>query len=252
MFTLQSPVRPSSIARSGRISYFGKGGINEMNFAKRAFPFLLLGGFCLSGYTLAQTLQPDAKAFVTQYVAAYNAKDAARLEDLYEPKSRACITGETKDFYDESLAVMWRTPIPSDYKATVSAINEGNLKAIESFGRFPLKPDRELHIDYQQGDDGGTVIVYLVQENGHWLADQPCATDETLKQFHDGAAERKEAEARYKSLADGIQEPLRSQLIGLLRQHKTGDAIERYKGASAQNAQTSMLVINQLALEIGQ
>jgi hypothetical protein len=144
---------------------------------------------------------------------------------------------------------MWRNPIPAKYTFTVSAVNVNNLKGIESFGRFALKPVRELHIDYQQGDDSGTVVIYLVQENGRWLADQPCATEQTLKQFRDEAPARNEREAHYKSLAGAIQEPLRSQLIELLREHKTGEAVNRYKEASGQDEQTAMLVINQIALE---
>lgn len=191
--------------------------------------------------------QAEAKGFVTEYVAAFNAKDAARLQELYDSKSQACIASEDKDFYEFSLAVMWRDPIPAKYTFAVSPVNKNNLKAIETFGRFPRKPERELHIDYQQGDDLGSVVVYLVRENGRWRADQPCPTVETLKEFRDDAPARKEREARYESLAAGIQEPLRSQLVTMLREHKTGEAIECYKKASGQDGQTSMLVMDQLA-----
>ena len=158
-----------------------------MKFVKRRSLWLILISLCAACYARAQTQvsQADAKAFVTQYVAAYNSKDAARLQGLYDSKSRACFTGEGKDFYDCALAAMWRDPIPAKYTFKVSALNEINMKAMESFGRFALKPTRELHIDYQQGDDLGSVIVYLVQENGRWRADQPCASEQSLKEFRD-------------------------------------------------------------------
>jgi hypothetical protein len=197
-----------------------------------------------------QTSQADLRPFVTEYVAAYDAQDGARLQALYDSKSRACITAADRDFYEAALAAMWRDPIPANYKFTVSPVNENNLKAIETFGRFPVKPTRELHIDYQQGDDGGTVIVYLVQENGRWRADQPCATEQMLKQFRDDAPARKAREARSQALAAAIQEPLRAQLIDLVRAHRTGDAIDRYKKASGQDMQTAMLVIDQLAQQV--
>lgn len=212
---------------------------------------LILVSLCTAWFTSAQSQvsQSDAKAFVREYVAAYNAKDAARLQALYDSKSRACIAAEDRDFYDFTLAVMWREQIPANYTFTVSVVDENNLKAIETDGRFPVKPALELHIDYQQGDDSGTVVVYLVRENGRWAADQPCPTEQALKQFRNDAPERKEREARYKSIAGTIQEPLRSQLIALLREHKTGEAIRRYKEASGQDYQTAMFVIGQLALE---
>jgi hypothetical protein len=66
----------------------------------------LLQGLCFIEVTFAATLNvraqemsvpPDVKAFAAQYVAAFNAKDKVRLEALYLPKSRACITPANHD-----------------------------------------------------------------------------------------------------------------------------------------------------------
>jgi hypothetical protein len=206
----------------------------------------------LAGHSAHAQNEPspaEAKAFVAQYVAAMNAKDVARLLSFYHPKSLACITPETKDYYDGAMAVSLRQSVPANYKFSVTPVNEGNLKAIESMARFPVKPTNELHIDYQQGDDSGTVVMWLARENGRWFADQPCATEQSLKQFRDGAAARQVAMARYKSLADGIKDPLRSELIAMLRKHETGAATDRYREASGQDMQTSMFVINELKSE---
>jgi len=191
----------------------------------------------------------EAKTFAAQYVAAMNAKDIPRLLTFFHPKSVACITPDTKDYYDGAMEVGVREAVPANYTFTVMAVNEGNLKAIESMTRFPVKPTSELHIDYQQGDDVGSVVLWLVRDNGRWFADQPCATEQTLKQFRDGAAARKEALARYKSLADGIKDPLRSELLDLLRKHETGSATDRYHAVSGEDYKTSMFVINELAPE---
>jgi hypothetical protein len=188
----------------------------------------------------------EAKAFAAQYVAATNAKDIPRLLTLYDPKSVACITPDTKDYYDWALENSVRDSIPANYRFTVMAVNEGNRKGIESMARFPVNPTSEMHIDYQQGNDVGSVVLWLAQENGRWFADQPCVTEQSLKIFRDGAAARNEAQARYKSLADGIKDPLRSDLVALLRQHETAAAIDRYRQASGQNTTTSMFVINEL------
>lgn len=225
-----------------------------MRFVRCRALRVILVSLCAAGFARAQSepSQTEIKGFVTQYVAAYNAKDASRLEALYSSKSRACIAAEKKDFkdyYDFSLAMMWRDPVPETYTFRVTAINENNLKAIETFGHFPAKPARELHIDYQQGNDVGSVELYLVQENGRWVADQPCVSEATMKQFRDDVPARREREARYKSLAAGIQEPLRSQLIALLRNHDTGEATDRYMKASGQDGRTAMLVMDQLAHE---
>ena len=218
--------------------------------------FVFVLAFCVAAYApqnaRAQDLsaQPEIKAFVKQYVAAFNAKDVARLRSFYHPKSLACITPENKDFYDEYMAVHVSDPIPANYTFSVMPVNESNLKALESIGQqWPVPPAQELHIDYQQGEDGADVVVWLVGENGRWFDDFPCATDAMIKKYREDTSARKAAAVHYKALAAGIKEPLRSELLRMLREHETGRATDRYHQASRQDYKTSMYVINELKSE---
>ena len=197
----------------------------------------------------AQGVPGDVKNFVTQYVAATNVRDMVRLRSFLYPKSLACITPGNKDYYD-AMASHPGDLIPPDYKFSVMPVNEGNLKALESMGqRWTVKPAQELHIDYQQGDDVGGYIVYLIQENGRWFYDLPCATDAAIKQYRDNADANEAALAHYKTLASEVKEPLRSELLGLLRAHKTAAATDRYHQATGHDYKTSMYVINALKTE---
>jgi hypothetical protein len=197
----------------------------------------------------AQGVPGDLKNFVTQFVAATNARDSARQRLFLYPKSLACITPENKDYYD-AMASHRGEPIPPNYKFTAMPVNEGNLKAFEGLGqRWPVKPSQELHIDYQQGDDVGGYVVYLIHENGRWFYDYPCATDAAIKEYRDNAAANEAALAHYKDIASEIKEPLRSELLGLLRAHKTGTATDRYHQATGQDYKTSMYVMNALKAE---
>ena len=209
-------------------------------------------GLLAIGSARAQSTQGvagDVKSFVTQYVAATNARDIVRLRLFLYSKSLACITPENKDYYD-AMAGHITEPIPPDYKFSVVPVNEGNLKALESMGqRWTVKPAQELHIDYQQGDDVGGYVVYLIHENGRWFYDLPCATDAAIKEYRDNAAANDAALARYKSIASEIKEPLRSELLSLLRAHKTATATDRYHEATGQDYKTSMYVMNALKTE---
>jgi hypothetical protein len=199
-----------------------------------------------AGAQSPQGVPGDVKSFATQYVAATNARDIAQLRLFLNPQSLACITPENKDYYD-AMASHTGEPIPPNYKFSVMPVNEGNLKALESMGqRWTVKPAQELHIDYQQGDDVGGYVVYLIHENGRWFYDLPCATDASIKQYRDNAAANEAALAHYKTIASEIKEPLRSQLLNLLRAHETGTAIDRYHQATRQDYKTSMYVINAL------
>ncbi len=200
------------------------------------------------GAQSTQGVPGDVKSFVTQFVAATNANDIARLRSFLYPKSLACITPKNRDYYDAMAG--YGEPIPPNYKFSMMPVNEGNLKALESMGqRWTVKPAQELHIDYQRGNDVGGYVVYLIHENGRWFYDLPCATDAAIKQYRDNAAANAAALAHYKALASEIKEPLRSELLRLLRAHETASATDRYHQATGQDYKTSMDVINALKTE---
>ena len=204
---------------------------------------------CSADAQPTQGVPGDLKNFVTEFVAATNAKDIVRQRLFLYPKSLACITPENKDYYD-AMASHIGEPIPPNYKFAVMRVNEGNLKALESMGQlWAVKPSQELHIDYQQGDDVGGYVVYLIHENDRWFQDFPCATDAAIKQFRDNAAANEAALAHYKALAAEIKEPLRSELLDLLRAHETASATDRYHQVTGQDYKTSMYVMNALKTE---
>ena len=212
--------------------------------------FLLTIAFAWCANAQNQAVREDVRAFAARYVAAINAKDAARILAMYNSKSLACITPQTKDFYDAVMPVHASDHVPADYTISLLPVNENNLKALADSETFPVKPLNELHIDYQQGEDSGSVVIYLVRENGRWVGDFPCATEMALKRYRDEAPQRRKLEAHYKALADGIQQPLRGELIAMLRDHKRGRAITRYHEASGQDYKTSIYVINDLVQQL--
>jgi hypothetical protein len=213
--------------------------------------FLLTIAFAWCANAQNQAVPDDVRAFAARYVAAINAKDAARILAMYDSKALACITPQTKDFYDAVMPVHASNHVPAGYTISLLPVNENNLQALlADFEPLPVKPLNELHIDYQQGEENGSVIIYLARENGRWVGDFPCAKKIALKQYRDEAPERKELFAHYKALADGIQQPLRDQLIAMLRDHKRSSALTRYHEASGQDYKTSVHVINDLVEQL--
>jgi hypothetical protein len=201
-------------------------------------------------YSRAQqtSVPPDVKAFAAEYVAAFNARDKARLESLNLPQSRACITPANSEIYDSLLSMQMRDHVPPGYMLSLMPVNEGNLKALANDEYFPVKPERELHIDYQypETNDGGQLILWLVRQQSRWMGDFPCMTAHGIKEYRNNAAARE----HYKTIAAAIQQPLRSQLLAMLRVHKTGEAETRYQQATGADIRTAMLVINSLQDEV--
>ena len=209
----------------------------------RGFALLWVATFTLPAQEAP--VPPDVKAFAAQYVAAFNSKDLARFKALQLPQSLACITPENKDVYDWLLKAQMRDHVPPHYRVSMQSVSEQNLQAAAGEMSFPVKPEHELHIDYEYPEtrDGGMIVLWLARQNGRWMGDAPCMTDQAIADFRANAAERE----KYKKLAEAVKEPLRSELIAMLRGHKTGEAQERYQQAVGGDMRTATLVINALA-----
>ena len=186
----------------------------------------------------------DVKAFAAEYVAAYNSRDSGRVMGLNVPEWH-CVTPANKDVYDALVRAMTHDPITSGYSLMLMPVNEQNLKAFAQDTYFPVKPERELHIDWQYPHtvDSGQVVLYLVHRNGRWSTDPPCMTPKAIKDFRDDAPGR----AKYKEMAAKIKDPLRRELLAMLQKHQTGEAEERYKAATGCDMKTATLVVTSLA-----
>jgi hypothetical protein len=233
-----------------QVNFFGQEIAMKYSARPPVCGLLLTIAFAWCANAQNQAVPEDVRAFAVRYVAAINAKDAAQIRAMYNSKSLACITPQTKDFYDAVMPVHSSDHVPAGYTISLLPVNEDNLKALADSETFPVKPLNELHIDYQQGEESGTVIIWLERENGRWVGDFPCATETALKRYRDQTPQRKELEAHYKALADGIPEPLRSELIAMLRDHKRSSAVNRYHDGSGQDYKTSMFVINDLEQQL--
>lgn len=188
---------------------------------------------------------PDVKAFAADYVAAWNAKDMGRVLALTVPQWRGCVTPENKDVYDQIERAQMRDSITPDYRLSFRPVNGSNVRALAATLTFPVKPERELGIDweYPNTNDGGSTVLWLVRGNGRWMADFPCMTAKGIRDFRDGAADRE----KYKAMAAKVKEPLRGELMGMLNKHQTGEAEQRYKAATGCDMKTAVLVVNALA-----
>ena len=212
-----------------------------------ALALLAASAFLLPVATRAQfpdqlPIPADVKAFAVHYVAAINAKDTAKLWSYLAPESRACVTPQNKDVYDILFASQMDDKIPPDYHLMFTAVNESNAKAMADRQHFPVAPEHQLQIDFQLGNDSNSIILWIVHQNGRVYADQPCATDLTIKEFRDDAPDR----AHYKEVAGQIQDPLRAQLLKLIADHDTSSAITKYRDATGADTRTAMLVLNAL------
>jgi hypothetical protein len=190
----------------------------------------------------SQLVPEDVRDFASDYVAAINAKDSAKLWSFLTPETRSCVNPANKDVYDLLFNIQFDDAIPPNYLLVLAPVSEANLKSFAESQFFAIPPENQLQINYQVGDDAESLILWLVHQNGRLYADQPCATVEFIIRYRVEAAAR----AHIKDLAAEIQDPLRTELLTLVAQKKRSAAIARYKAATTCDMRTAMLVITTL------
>jgi hypothetical protein len=189
--------------------------------------------------------------FLKQYVSAINSRDIVTYRSLLHPKSLACITPESNDYYDRAFRVNMRHPIPADYKFEVKPVGNYDKLGFEGYAVFPIRPAQLVQIEYSRGaENTGEVIFWLLQDQGGWAEIFPCATQETIKRFNAEASERKANEEKTQSLVASIKEPLRSELVSLLKQGKSSTAATRYAEATGQDHTTAMFVVEEMEYQL--
>jgi hypothetical protein len=202
---------------------------------------------CSSSGTGSAARPATIDAFVKSYVAAHNAKDVAATRALWHSKSVACITPESADFFDRDFRVNIRHTIPLDYTFTAKPVDPKDDLPFKGYAVFPVRPAQQVQINYNYGvESSGIIMFWLVQEGNGWAEDSPCMTPETLQQFKASLPEIKANGEKTKSQVDSLQEPLRSELVALLKQGKPSAAADRYVAATGQDRNTAMFVIEEM------
>lgn len=189
------------------------------------------------------------RIFVAEYVAAVNARDAERFRRLVHPRSLACITDDTRDFYDEWVARAFRHTLPDTYRLTsVRALGPGATAPVPpGMVTYPVPPSHTIQIDAQSAPYSFvTILLQVTQSAGAWLQAMPCPTAEGLTAFRAAKKAGAAQDARVKALAEGLQDPLRSEITALMKAGKKADAIKRYQAASGEDLTTAKGVVETL------
>jgi len=189
--------------------------------------------------------------FVKAYVASMNAHDLAANRALWHSKSFACMTADSSGFYDRAFKISSRHVIPADYKFTAKPIGPTEKLAFEGYAIYPVRPTQEVQIDYSQGmENSGSVIFWVVQEGKGWAEVFPCVNPETIQKFKNELPEIKAHEEKIKGLVDALQDPLRSELLALLKEGKSSTAATHYAEATKQDHATAMYVIEEMEFRL--
>jgi hypothetical protein len=231
-----------------------------MKVARRLDPLVVALGFiaaALSGCggvaASRQNISAEAarQQFAAKYVAALKSKDPARMKALIHPEVLACKNfAEYFNVANISGQVFVDPPGPG-YKVTFTTLPidaKPPLLPPDKF-KYPIQPSHELQIDWNRNADGSSptaLIQSIAEKDGAWYLVYPCPNDEGMKFVHEMIAKGREQKEHALTLASQLQDPLKSELLALLKQGRKIDAIKKYQSTTGVDLTTAVQVIDVL------
>ena len=205
----------------------------------------LLAAFAATAFAASDEAAIQS-TFVKPWVEALRSKDRAKLEDFYHPAVRACVNPATKPFFDFLLD-------RETLKTAAGPYHVSKLEPVKqppptylprSDVRYPVQPAYQLQVDFDQSNL--TFVRFLAVSNGRWYDVFPCPNPKGMADFQakltQGAVLEKIAARQLAALKD----PLRAELIGLLRERRKIDAVKKYQIEAHVNQAVAAYVINAL------
>ena len=187
------------------------------------------------------------EALAKRFVDAVNSKSVESRKAILHPKSLACINTQTQLFYDWNFSREFQYAIRPNYKAAAMAMARDEVPNLEGQADYPLVPTHLLQIDFDTGPFSGTTVVLLiVYDSKRWSELLPCPRPETIAKMKAAREEAAKEEQRLQSLAANVAEPLRAELIELMKKGRRVDAIRRYAVVSGEDLATARRVVELL------
>jgi len=188
------------------------------------------------------------EVFAKRFVDAVGSKNPDRLKALLHPKSLACINAQNQEFYDSIFSRHLKTTIPANYKSAVEPVARNQGLPFENELVYPLRPSHQVQIDFNTAPYSSTTVVLLVVYHaGQWHEVLPCPGPDTIAKMRVHKEESAKQDRRAQQLAANLSDPLRAELMDLLRNGQRVDAMKRYAAASGEDLTMANRVVELLA-----
>jgi hypothetical protein len=211
----------------------------------------LLAGCGNSSGAAGGSAEEARQQLAQSYIAALQAKDPAKIEALLHPAVRACENAATKEYFDFLRSHAFDNVPGAEYKVNVSPIAKDSLLFVPPKEQFPypVPPIYQFQIDWNRNPDGSdiaSVVRAMAPSHGSWFVVYPCPNAAGIKEFRERMAKGWEQKEHAKALAADLKEPLKGQLLDLLKQRKRIDAVKAYREATGADLTTASLVMDAL------
>jgi hypothetical protein len=194
-------------------------------------------------------LTPAQRAFTTAYIAAVTGPDISRYKALLHPGSRACMNPANAEYF-ETMFKRRTAQVAKSPKVSVQTVPDtvGLIRMMEASGLvYPARPTHAFHIDLvSTGPKQLTFSAFSVLEKGRWYEIVPCPTAKALEMMKAARARNDSLSARAKQLLKDLRDPLRGELLALLKDGQSSTAKMKYAEAAKVDLPTAVRVVNGL------
>jgi len=201
--------------------------------------------FC--AYACAQSNGPDRpEALAQAFVDAVQVKSVELRTGLVHPRSKACMSPETDDYFSWIFSRQLKYAIPDGkYSASVQALS-GPLKA--GLGGYPVPPTHQLQVNFRTGDNRSTSVVLLIVKDGpRWYEVLACPSAEMVAGARKSNAELRRQEAQAQKIAAQGSAPWRAEVLALIKAGRRIEAMQRTAAATGEELSIAVLVVDLLA-----
>jgi hypothetical protein len=205
--------------------------IASILIASAALPLNAQIGMHFGNAPATTVLTTSQRTFAESYLAAVTGSDIERYKLLLHPATRACMNKDNADYFntifDRRVGKDTINPVLSVEKlpekfAMLDVMNARGWK-------YDVRPTHAFHIDLvSTGPKQSALAVFSALDAGVWYEVLPCPNGKALIDMRQ-AKLRDEAEwAKARKLAASLRNPLRGEVLALLKQDRPVSAAKRY------------------------
>ena len=210
---------------------------------------LLLGFVTVSANARAEELAPPVKAFVNGYRQALHAKNQDQRRALMHPDYRRCMEGDAREYFEDLFRRECGHEIPEAYEVSLTPLSKEEvarqMKSSRAMGMpYPAEPTHRLQLDFKTGPYASvTMLRYLVVAGDQVSEVSGCPGPPLLAKFRDLKVRKEQEWKRAVTLAGQVKDPLRSQLLTLIKEGRSVEAMKIYSESSGETLSTAKDVV---------
>jgi hypothetical protein len=194
------------------------------------------------------TLTAGQSEFAARYLAAISGRDLGAYRQLLHPGSLGCMRKAAEEYFGQKLDQR-QGRLVQGARATIESLPPALALDAAAAGiglRFPARPSHAFHFDLPASGTGEALVVFGVVEDGWWYEVLPCPSDRLLGDMRAARAQAAKDSAGARKLLASMQDTVRAELVGLIREGRLGTAMRRYSEVAGVQPEVARRVIELL------